>query len=149
GVVVSGRSSLDQSLITGETLPHKVASGDTVYAGSINLDGALTLRVTGPAQNSLIDEIDRLLGQARKARSRYVRLADRAASYYAPVVHTAAALTFAGWMLAGAGFHTAILIAISVLIITCPCALALAIPAVQVVAAGKLFRSGIFLNAGD
>ena len=149
GIVVSGRSSLDQSLITGETLPHKVASGDTVYAGSINLDGALTLRVTGAAENSLIDEIDRLLDKAVKARSRYVRLADRAASYYAPVVHTAAALTFAGWMLAGAGFHTAILIAISVLIITCPCALALAIPAVQVVAAGKLFRSGIFLNAGD
>ncbi|MDT3684380.1 MAG: heavy metal translocating P-type ATPase [Pseudorhodoplanes sp.] len=149
GIVVSGRSSLDQSLITGETLPHKVGSGDTVYAGSINLEGTLTLRVTGAAENSLIDEIDRLLDKAVKARSRYVRLADRAAGYYAPVVHSAAALTFAGWMLAGAGFHTSILIAISVLIITCPCALALAIPAVQVVAAGKLFRSGIFLNAGD
>jgi Cu2+-exporting ATPase len=149
GIVVNGRSSLDQSLITGETLPHKVETGATVYAGSINLDGTLTLRVTGAAEANLIDEIDRLLDKAVKARSRYVRLADRAASLYAPVVHTAAALTFAGWMLAGAGFHTSILIAISVLIITCPCALALAIPAVQVVAAGKLFRSGVFLNAGD
>jgi Cu2+-exporting ATPase len=149
GIVVNGRSSLDQSLITGETLPHKVETGATVYAGSINLDGTLTLRVTSAAENNLIDEIDRLLDKAVKARSRYVRLADRAASLYAPVVHTAAALTFAGWMLAGAGFHTSILIAISVLIITCPCALALAIPAVQVVAAGKLFRSGVFLNAGD
>jgi Cu2+-exporting ATPase len=149
GIVVNGRSSLDQSLITGETLPHKVDTGATVYAGSINLDGALTLRITAAAESSLIDEIDRLLDKAVKARSRYVRLADRAASLYAPVVHTAAALTFAGWMLAGAGVHTAILIAVSVLIITCPCALALAIPAVQVVAAGKLFRSGVFLNAGD
>jgi len=149
GIVVNGRSSLDQSLITGETLPHKVETGATVYAGSINLDGTLTLRVTGAAESNLIDEIDRLLDKAVKARSRYVRLADRAAGLYAPVVHTAAALTFAGWMLAGAGFHTSILIAISVLIITCPCALALAIPAVQVVAAGKLFRAGIFLNAGD
>jgi P-type Cu2+ transporter len=149
GVVTNGRSSLDQSLITGETLPHKVEPGATVYAGSINLDGTLTLRVTAAAESNLIDEIDRLLDKAVKARSRYVRLADRVASLYAPVVHTAAALTFAGWMLAGAGFHTSILIAISVLIITCPCALALAIPAVQVVAAGKLFRSGVFLNVGD
>lgn len=149
GVVVSGRSSLDQSLITGETAPHKVDSGAAVYAGSINLDGTLTLRVTSAAENNLIDDIDRLLDKAVKARSRYVQLADRAARLYAPVVHTAAALTFAGWMLAGAGFHTSILIAVSVLIITCPCALALAIPAVQVVAAGRMFRSGVFLNAGD
>ena len=149
GMVVGGRSSIDQSLITGETAPHKVTSGSAVYAGSINLDGTLTLRITGTAENSLIDEIDRLLDKAVKARSRYVRLADRAARLYAPVVHAAAALTFAGWMLMGAGFHDSILIAISVLIITCPCALALAIPAVQVVAAGKLFRSGVFLNSGD
>jgi Cu2+-exporting ATPase len=149
GVVAGGRANLDQSLITGETAPHSVAPGAQVYAGSINLDGTLTLRVTGAAENSLIDEIDRLLDKAVRARSRYVRLADRAARLYAPVVHTAAALTFAGWMLAGVGFHTSILIAISVLIITCPCALALAIPAVQVVAAGKLFRSGVFLNSGD
>jgi len=149
GVVVGGHSHIDQSLITGETLPQKVESGAQVYAGSINLDGTLTLRITNAADNSLIDEIDRLLDKAVKARSRYVRLADRAASYYAPVVHSAAALTGIGWLLAGAGFHTAIVTAITVLIITCPCALALAIPAVQVAAAGRLFRSGVFLNSGD
>ena len=149
GVVVSGNSNIDQSLITGEIAPHKVTSGATVYAGSINLDGTLTLRVTSAAENNLIDEIDRLLDKAVKVRSRYVRLADRAARMYSPVVHTTAALTFIGWMMVGAGFHTSVLIAVSVLIITCPCALALAIPAVQVVAAGKLFRSGVFLNSGD
>ena len=83
------------------------------------------------------------------AKSRYLRLADRAARFYAPVVHTTAALTAVGWLIAGASLHDAIVTAIAVLIITCPCALALAIPAVQVVATGALFRSGIILNSGD
>ncbi len=78
-----------------------------------------------------------------------MRLADRAAQLYAPVVHAAAALTAIGWLMAGASLHDAIVIAIAVLIITCPCAIALAIPAVQVVAAGRLFRSGVILNDGD
>ena len=84
-----------------------------------------------------------------QAKSRNVRLADRAARLYAPVVHAAAALTAIGWLIAGASFHDAIVTAIAVLIITCPCALALAIPAVQVVAAGQLFRAGVILNCGD
>src|SRR5262249_59834917 len=79
----------------------------------------------------------------------YMRLADRAARLYAPMVHAAAALTAVGWILAGASLHDAVVTAIAVLIITCPCALALAIPAVQVVAAGVLFRRGVILNAGD
>ena len=79
----------------------------------------------------------------RSAKSRYVRLADRAARLYAPVVHATAALTAVGWLLAGASLHDAIVTAIAVLIITCPCALALAIPAVQVVASGALFRAGV------
>ncbi len=149
GVVLGGKSDLDQSLITGETHQRDVATGAEVYAGSIVLNGTLTVRVKAAGGNTLLDEIDRLLDKAVKAKSRYVRLADRAAGYYAPVVHTAAALTFIGWMLAGASAHDAILTAISVLIITCPCALALAIPAVQVVTAGRMFRAGIFLNSGD
>ena len=83
------------------------------------------------------------------AKSRYVRLADRAARLYAPLVHAAAALTMAGWLAAGANLHDAIVTAIAVLIITCPCALALAIPAVQVVASGALFRAGVILNTPD
>lgn len=149
GVIVGGRSQIDDSLVTGETRPRPASAGETVYAGSLNIDGTLTLRVTAAGENTLLDDIDRLLQKAVGSRSRYVRLADRAARLYAPMVHTAAALTFAGWMLAGASLHFAALTAICVLIITCPCALALAVPAVQVVAAGKLFRAGIFLNAGD
>jgi Cu2+-exporting ATPase len=149
GMIVGGRSQIDDSLVTGETQPRAVTADAIVYAGSLNLDGALTLRVTAAGENTLLDDIDRLLRKAVGSRSRYVQLADRAARLYAPMVHTTAALTFAGWMLAGASLHMAALTAICVLIITCPCALALAVPAVQVVAAGKLFRSGIFLNSGD
>ena len=149
GTVVSGHAQLDESLISGETMLHKAEAGRPVYAGSINLDGTLTVRVTAAGENTFLDDIDRLLDKAVHARSRYVQLSDRIARGYAPMVHSAAALTFIGWMLAGQSTHDAIIAAISVLIITCPCALALAIPAVQVVAASKLFRSGVFLNSGD
>lgn len=149
GVVVSGHAHLDESLITGETTPCKVRADRQVYAGSINLDGALTIRVTAAGENTFLDDIDRLLDKAVHARSRYVKLSDRIARYYAPMVHATAALTFVGWMLAGQSVHASVVTAITVLIITCPCALALAIPAVQVAAASALFRSGVFLNAGD
>ena len=149
GVVISGTSEIDESLVTGETHPRAVAAGGTIYAGSMNFSGALTVRVTAAGTGTLIDEVQRLLDKALEAKSRIVRLADRAARLYAPVVHTAAALTAIGWLLAGASLHDAIITGIAVLIITCPCALALAIPAVQVVASGALFRSGVIINAGD
>ena len=149
GVIVSGASAIDESLVTGETLPRTVAAGDLIYAGTQNRDGALTLKVTAPPGGSLVDQVQKLLDKASEARSRRVELADRAARLYAPVVHLTAALSAAGWLIAGAGLHQAVIVATTVLIITCPCALALAIPAVQVVASGALFRRGIFLNAGD
>ena len=149
GCVLSGVSELDESLITGETARRKVGAGATIYAGSMNYSGALTLRVTAADRATLLDEIERLLEKAASAKSRTMRLADRTARFYAPAVHLTAALTFAGWWLAGASLHDAVVTAIAVLIITCPCALALAIPAVQVVASGALFRRGVILNAGD
>ncbi len=149
GIVINGHSHLDESLITGETTPSNARAGRQVYAGSINIDGTLTIRITAAGANTFLDDIDRLLDKAVHARSRYVKLSDRIAGYYAPVVHATAALTLIGWILAGQSAHAAVVAAISVLIITCPCALALAIPAVQVVAASTLFRSGVFLNSGD
>src|SRR5450830_750473 len=140
-------------LLVGRTLDQamrrKVAAGATIYAGSMNYFGTLTLKVTAVGGTALIDEIERLLEKAASAKSRAMRLADRAARVYAPLVHATAALTLVGWLLAGASVHDAIVTAIAVLIITCPCALALAIPAVQVVASGALFRSGVILNSGD
>jgi P-type Cu2+ transporter len=149
GTVLGGVSELDDSLITGETARRKVGAGAAIYAGSLNYSGALTMRVTAADRATLLDEIERLLEKAASAKSRTMRLADRAARFYAPTVHLTAALSFLGWWLAGASLHDAIVTAIAVLIITCPCALALAIPAVQVVASGVLFRCGIVLNAGD
>jgi P-type Cu2+ transporter len=149
GTVLNGTSEIDESLVTGETARRTIAAGAAVHAGSLNFSGTLTLRVTAGGSGTLIDEIERLLEKAVAARSRYVRLADRAARLYAPVVHATAALTLVGWLAAGASAHDAIVTAIAVLIITCPCALALAIPTVQVVASGALFRSGVILNAGD
>src|SRR5712671_2052947 len=149
GTVISGNSQIDESLVTGETARRTVLAGATIHAGSVNYSGALTMRVAAAGAGTLIDEVERLLEKAQAGRSRYVRLADRAARLYAPMVHATAALTALGWLIAGASVHDSIVTAIAVLIITCPCALALAIPAVQVVASGALFRSGVILNSGD
>jgi P-type Cu2+ transporter len=148
GLVIDGRAVIDQSLVTGETLPINAEAGTPVYAGTFNTSGTVRIRVAA-AKGTLLDEVTKLLDHAVDARSRFMRLADRAARFYAPVVHATALVTVLAWVVAGASWHDAIVIAIAVLIITCPCALGLAIPAVQVVASGALFRAGILLNAGD
>ena len=149
GTVIEGRSEIDQSLITGETRHVAAEQGTAVYAGSLNMTGTLRVRVSAASEGTLLAEITRLLDNALQARSRYVRLADRASRLYAPVVHATALLTILGWVLAGASWHDAIVIGVAVLIITCPCALGLAIPTVQTVASGAMFRAGVLLNSGD
>lgn len=149
GVVLSGTASVDESLVTGETLPRQMGIGGMVHAGSLIHDGVLRLRTIAAGEDTFLDEIERLLDKASTARGRYIRLADRAARLYAPMVHATALLSLIGWLIAGASLHQAVLIAVAVLIITCPCALALAVPAVQVVAAGTLMRAGVLINAGD
>jgi P-type Cu2+ transporter len=149
GTVIEGRSEIDQSLITGETLYATVEQGAAVYAGSLNISGTLRVRVSAASEGTLLAEITRLLDNALQARSRYVQLADRASRLYAPVVHATALLTMLGWVLAGATWHDAVITAIAVLIITCPCALGLAIPTVQTVASGSMFRAGVLLNSAD
>jgi Cu2+-exporting ATPase len=149
GVVLEGRSEIDQSLVTGETLLSVADKGTNVYAGTLNIGGTLRVRVAAAAKGTLLDEVARLLDHAVEARSHHMRLADRAARLYSPVVHLTALATMLGWLAFGASWHDAIVTAIAVLIITCPCALGLAIPAVQVVSSGALFRAGILLNAGD
>src|SRR6478735_5405906 len=149
GTVIEGRSEIDQSLITGETLYVTADKGTPVYAGSMNISGTLRVRVSAASEATLLAEITRLLDNALQARSRYMRLADRASRLYAPVVHATALVTILGWVIAGAGWHDAIVTGVAVLIITCPCALGLAIPTVQTVAAGAMFKAGILLNSGD
>ncbi len=149
GTVIEGRSEIDQSLITGETRHVAAEQGTAVYAGSLNMTGTLRVRVSAASEGTLLAEITRLLDNALQARSRYVRLADRASRLYAPVVHATALLTILGWVLFGASWHDAIVTGVAVLIITCPCALGLAIPTVQTVASGAMFRAGVLLNSGD
>jgi P-type Cu2+ transporter len=149
GVVIEGASEIDQSLVTGETMRATAGKGTVVYAGTMNGYGTLRVRVEASAEATFLDDVARLLETAVEARSRYLRLADRATRLYAPLVHVTAVSTLVGWLLAGATWHDATVTAIAVLIITCPCALGLAIPAVQIVASGELFRAGVLLNAGD
>jgi P-type Cu2+ transporter len=149
GVIAGGSTAIDESLITGETAPRNLGVNDVVYAGSVNLGGPVEMEARAAEADTLLSQIARLMETAEQARGRYVRLADRAARYYAPMVHTLAAASFIGWMIAGAGWEASLTIAIAVLIITCPCALALAVPAVQVAASARLFDNGILLKAPD
>ena len=149
GIIESGTSSVDLALLTGESTPAQVCAGAVVHAGTLNLERPLQVRVTAAGPDTTIADIARLMEQAGQGRSRYVRIADRAARWYAPAVHTLALLAFVGWLLAGAGWHQALLIAAAVLIITCPCALGLAVPAAQIVAAGALMRRGVLVKDGS
>jgi P-type Cu2+ transporter len=149
GVVLSGRGQVDQSLITGETAPAPVETGTQVYAGTLNLTHSLEIEVTAADDATLLAEISRLMLTAEQGKARYRRLADRAAQVYAPAVHGLGAATFIGWLAFGASWQTALTYAIAVLIITCPCALALAVPAVQIAAASRLFKGGIMVKAPD
>ncbi len=149
GVVVEGSSEVDRALITGESLPESVAAGQQVIAGTINLARPLTIRATAVGSDTAIADIVRLMEEASGSKSLYVRIADRAARLYAPAVHSLAALSFLGWMLAGASVHQSLLIAVAVLIITCPCALGLAVPIAQVVSAGALMKHGVLVKDGS
>lgn len=144
-----GTSEIDESLVTGESLPRIAAAGATVYAGSVNLGQPLRGTALGAAADSLLSDIAGMLEAGEQRRSTYRKIADKAVSLYVPFVHTAALLTFVGWLVFGASIREAVMVAVATLIITCPCALALAAPVVQVVASGRLFKQGIYLKSGD
>lgn len=150
GEIIEGTTDLDRSLVTGESLPVPAAVGTRVEAGTLNLNGTLSMRATASADASFLAEVGRMMEAAERGRGRYIRVADRMASLYAPVVHLLAGLAFIGWMIGtGGDWHHATMIAIAVLIITCPCALGLAVPVVHVIGAGRLFRAGILMKDGS
>ena len=148
GRIVKGASMLDAAIVTGEPVPQNIGPGDVVFSGCLNLTQPITIEVLREADNSFLSEISSLVEAGQQSQIRYVQLADRAARAYVPIVHSLALLTFLGWLLMGGSPRTATLNAIAVLIITCPCALGLAVPAVQVVAVGKLFAAGIVVKTG-
>jgi len=149
GEIVSGRSRFDQSLLTGESAPITLHRGDQALAGTLNLEAPVDVRVSHAGHDTTLAEIARLMEASTQNRSRYVRIADRAARLYAPAVHTLAALTVVAWLIAGAGLYQALVTGVAVLIITCPCALGLAVPVAQVVASGALMRAGIMVKDGS
>ncbi len=149
GTIEAGEAHVDRALVSGESMPEHMVPGNKVLAGTICLDAPLTIRVTAVGMDTVIADIARLMENAGQGKSRYVRIADRAARLYAPAVHSLALLTLVGWLVAGAGLHAAVTTAVAVLIITCPCALGLAVPIAQVVAAGSLMRAGVLIKEGS
>ncbi len=148
GLIRDGTSDMDRSLLTGETAPETVKPGALVHAGEMNVTAPITVEITAAGNDTFLSELVRLMSSAEQGQSRYIRIADRLARFYSPAVHTLAATTLIGWLVLGNGWHNSIMAAIAVLIITCPCALGLAVPAVQVVASGRLFRSGVMIKDG-
>ncbi len=149
GVVTAGRSEVDRSLLTGETLPVVTAPGAQLSAGEVNLTGPLTVRVTAAGRDSSLHRMADLVASAESARNRYTTLADRAARAYAPTIPLLSLGAFAAWMwISGGDLRLSVNIAIATLIITCPCALGLAVPAVVTAASGRLFRKGLLIKDG-
>jgi len=147
--VIAGSGEADAALVTGETAPVRLEPGVETYSGMVNLGAPVTVEANAASADSLLAEIARLVEAGEQSRSRYVRYADLAARAYVPAVFIMAGLTLAGWLAIGGTPHDAIMNAIAVLIITCPCAMALVAPAVQVVACGRLFQSGVLVKSGD
>ena len=149
GVVIAGQSEVDRSLLTGESLPVFAGIGTVVSAGEVNLTGPLTLQVTAAGKDSSLHRMADLVAVAEAAKTRYTSLAERAASWYSPLVHILSFSAFGFWMWqTGGDLRYAVNISAAVLIITCPCALGLAVPAVVTAASGRLFRKGLLIKHG-
>lgn len=149
GAILSNDTEADISLVTGESAPVALPRGAVIHAGTIVVGAPVTITATARVENSLVADLARLLEAGQQRRSLYVRVADRAARAYVPFVFSLSLIVFVGWLVAGGSLAIAITSAITVLIITCPCALGLAVPAVQIVATGRLFQRGIFVKSGD
>ncbi len=146
GRITAGRSHVDESLITGESLPVAKGPGDRVTGGAINAEGALTVETLAIGAETLLARIVRLVENAQAGKAPVQRLVDRVSAVFVPVVMGIALLTLAGWQAAGAGWETALINAVSVLVIACPCALGLATPTAIMVGTGAAARHGILIR---
>lgn len=150
GRIVQGVTDVDRSLVTGEAASVACQVGDLLESGVLNQTGSIDIVATSDARNSFLAEIKKMMDAAERGRGLYVGIADRMARLYAPAVHLLALATFIGWMIVtGGDWHSSIYTSIAVLIITCPCALGLAVPVVHVIGAHQLMRRGIMIRDGS
>ncbi|TFH00821.1 MAG: heavy metal translocating P-type ATPase, partial [Calditrichales bacterium] len=149
GEIVSGYSSVDESMLTGESLPVEKSSGDAVVGATVNLNGSLTIKVTKTGEDTVLANIVRMVRQAQGSKPPIQRLADRVAAYFVPIVITIAILVFFVWLLSGAGLTAALLRLTAVLVIACPCALGLATPTAVMVGTGIGAARGILFKNGE
>ncbi|WP_211257462.1 heavy metal translocating P-type ATPase [Muricoccus aerilatus] len=147
-VVTEGESHLDESMVTGESLPVRRGPGDAVVGGTVNGRGALRLRATAVGSATVLARITRLVEEAQGGKLPVQAMADRVTRWFVPAVILVAALTFAGWMVAGAGVSAALVAAVSVLIIACPCAMGLATPVAVMVGTGRAAALGVLFRRG-
>ena len=149
GVVEQGESAVNEAMLTGESLPIDKQAGDTVFAATLNGNGLLRCRATGVGAQTLLAGIIRLVEQAQGSKAPVQRLADRIAAVFVPVVVAIALLTFAGWWLASGDFQQALINAVAVLVIACPCALGLATPTAIMVGTGQGARAGMLVKNAE
>ncbi|HEX8214731.1 MAG TPA: heavy metal translocating P-type ATPase [Allosphingosinicella sp.] len=149
GHVADGATSADESMLTGESLPVPKAAGDKVTGGSINGEGLILVRTTAVGAETTLARIVRLVESAQGAKAPIQRLVDRVSAIFVPIVLGIAALTFAGWLVAGAGLEVAILNAVAVLVIACPCALGLATPTAIMAGTGVAAKAGVLIKDAE
>ncbi|MGH2718442.1 MAG: heavy metal translocating P-type ATPase, partial [Actinomycetota bacterium] len=149
GVVVTGASSVNESMLTGESVPVDKAPGDKVAGATVNQQGVLTVRATAVGAETALAGIIALVETAQASKARVQRLADRAAGIFVPVVLGVAALTVAGWWLIAGNAGSGVLAAVAVLIVACPCALGLATPVAMMVGTGRGARSGVLIKGAE
>ena len=149
GVIRAGASAIDESMLTGESLPVEKDIGDKVVAGALNTSGRIEIETTALGAETMLAKIIRLVEDAQSAKAPIQRTVDRIAAVFVPVVLVIAAATVIGWLLAGAGIETALINAVSVLVIACPCALGLATPAAIIVGTGVAAQRGILIKDAE
>lgn len=149
GIVLGGEASVDESMMTGESIPVRREPGDEVVGGSIDVDGVLTMRATRVGQDTALARIIHLVEAAQTAKAPAQRLADQISQYFVPAVLLIATGTFAGWLLTGHSSTDAMIAAVAVLVIACPCALGLATPAAIMVGTGRGAANGILIKGGE